>query len=315
MRRGRGGGRAFVSSISQSSRRPQWHIARVVPRPSDSARARNRLSLESGALGWTLFNVEIPEKLTQEPNLYLSIGGPSNSFLVPFLPKGSGFVNVSSDSVLGPDGASASRVRSMIRRSTPRVRVLVRGDGVYEDAVKREPRQSDVDDVLRTFGLRVDMSDCETVTVQGLRSSIWRAPNSSIPAPMAPRGKLRYTSHLASCHVVADTGDQSREMAARRAVDVVFDRLEDACPVMFQPPRRQTEHVNQIWLRRYASTDLTAWVGNGEVKVDDAVRNPSAIYLGREEAWARGSLPLECGRRHGVYFARLALGDRVPTGR
>jgi hypothetical protein len=252
------------------------------------------------------FNVEIPEKLNQEPNLYLSIGGPSNSFLVPFLPKESGFVNVSSYSVLGPDGTSAIHVRAMIKRSTPHVRVLVRGEGIYEDAVKREPRQSDVDDVLRMFDLRVDMSDCETMTVQGLRSSIWRAPNSSIPAPLLPRGKHRYSSHFASCHVVADTRDHSQETAARRAVDVILDRLEDACPAMFQPPRRQTEHVNQIWLRRYGATDLTAWVGSGEVKVSDAVRNPSDIYLGREEAWARGPQRLECGRRNGVYFARLA---------
>ena len=255
--------------------------------------------------GW--FNVKIPEKLVKEPDLYLSMGGPSNSFLVPFLPEESGFVNFSGEFVLGPNGASASRVRAMIKRRGRHVRVLVSGESVYADAVKREPRQSDVDDVLHAFGLRVDLSDCATVTVEGLRLSIWRAPNSSIPAPIA-RGKLRYTSHLASCHVVPDTRDESQEMAARRAVDVLFDRLEDACPAMFQPPRPQTEHVNQIWLRRYGATDLTAWIGNGDVQVSDAVRNPSDIYMGREEAWARGSIPLECGRRHGVYFARL-LGD------
>jgi hypothetical protein len=149
------------------------------------------------------------------------------------------------------------------------------------------------------------MDDCETITVQGLRLDTWRAPNSSIPAPIAPRGKLRYTSHLASCHVVADMRDESQEMAARRAADVVLDRLEDACPALFQPPRPQTEHVNQVWLRRYGATDLTAWVGNGEVKFIDAVRNPREIFVGREDAWARGSLPLECGRRRGIYFGGL----------
>jgi hypothetical protein len=251
------------------------------------------------------FNVEIPAKLSREPNLYLSIGGPSNSFLVPFLPKGSGFVTFSGEFVLGPDGASASRVRAMIGRSSPHVRVLVSGEGIYDDAVNREPRQSDVDDVLRSFGLRVDMSDCETITVQGLRLNTWRAPNSSIPAPRVPRGKLRYTSHLASCHVVADSRDESQEMAARRAVDVVLDRLEDACPTLFQPPRPQTEHINQIWLRRYGATDLTAWVGKGEVHFIDAVRSPHEIFVGREEAWARGPVPLQCGRRDGIYFGEL----------
>jgi hypothetical protein len=192
----------------------------------------------------------------------------------------------------------------MIRHSSPHVRVLVSGQGIYDDALKREPRQSDVDDVLRMFGLRVDMSDCETMTVRGLRLNTWRAPNSSIPAPRVRR-ELQYTSHLASCHVVADTRDESQEMAARQAVDIVFDRMEDACPTLFQPPRPQTEHANQVWLRRYGATDLTAWVGNGEVHFIDAVRNPQDIFLGREDAWARGSLPLECGRQNGIYFGRL----------
>jgi hypothetical protein len=254
------------------------------------------------------FNVDIPAKLTTEPNLYLSIGGPSNSFLVPFLPKGSGFVTFTGEFDLGPYGGSASRVRALIARSTPNVRVLVSGEGIYEDAAKREPRQSDVDDVLRAFDLRVDMSDCATITIRGLRLNTWRAPNSSIPARRTPRGKLRYTSHLASCHVIPDTRDESQELAARHTVDLVLDRLEDACPALFQPPRPQTEHVNQIWLRRYGATDLTAWVGNGEVNFIDAVRNPHEISVGSEEAWIRGPLQLECGRQHGIYFGRLKQG-------
>ena len=89
--------------------------------------------------------------------------------------------------VLGPDGANASRVRAMIARSAPHLRVLVSGDQIYPDSALRAPRQSDVDDALRTFGLRVDMSDCETITVHGLRPMVWRPLESSIPAPTAPR--------------------------------------------------------------------------------------------------------------------------------
>ena len=252
------------------------------------------------------FNVEIPEKLANQQNLYLSIGMQSNSFIVPFLPKGSGIVNFAGGYALGPEGANASRVRVMIARSTPHLRVLVSGDRIYEDSALQAPRRSDVDDALRTFGLRVDMSDCETITVRGLRPTVWRPLGSSMPAPpRVPAGKLRYTSYLASCHLVADTGDRSREMAARRAVDVVMDRLEDACPALFQPRRPQTEHINQVWLRFYPATDLTAWVAQGEVKFTSAIRSAEDISVGSEEAWGKGALPLECGRRHGIYFARL----------
>jgi Glycosyltransferase family 87 len=256
--------------------------------------------------GGPWFNVEIPETLANQPNLYLSIGMQSNSFIAPFLPKGSGVINFAGGYALGPDGANASRVRAMIARRAPFLRVLVGGQRIYEDAARRLPRQSDVDDALRTFGLRADMSDCATITVRGLRPTVWRPLESSIPAPpIAPAGELRYTSYLASCHLVADTADESRETAARRAVDVVLDRLEDACPALFQPRRPQTEHINQVWLRVYSATDLTAWVGQGEVMFTSAIRGAGDIHIGREESWAQGPLPLKCGRRHGIFFARL----------
>jgi hypothetical protein len=255
------------------------------------------------------FDVEIPEKLASQPNLYLSIGMQSNSYIAPFLPKGSGVVNFAGGYPLGPDGANAARVRAIIARSRPHLRVLVAGDRIYEDSALRLPRQSDVDDALRTFALRVDMSDCETITVRGMRPTVWRPLESSIPAPpIPPSGKLRFTSYLASCHLVANTDDESREMAARRAVDVVLDRLEDACPALFQPRRPQTEHINQVWQRFYGATDLTAWVSQGEVKFASAVRDTQDVNVGREEAWTKEPLTLECGRRNGIYFARLTQG-------
>ena len=256
--------------------------------------------------GGRWFDVEIPEKLASQPNLYLSIGMQSNSYIAPFLPKGSGMASFAGGYPLGPDGATASHLRAMIARSAPHLRVLVSGDRIHEDSALRAPRQSDVDDTLRIFDLRVDMSDCETITVRGLRPMVWRPLGSSLPGPVIPSaGKLRYTNYLASCRLVADTGDRSQEMAARRAVDIVLDRLEDACPTLFQPPRPQTEHVNQLWMRSYGATDLTAWVGEGDVKFIDPTRDFHEIFVGREAAWAKGPLPIECGRRHGIYFARL----------
>jgi len=251
------------------------------------------------------FNVEIPTRLATEPSLYLTMGGPSNSFLAPYFAKGSGFINVSGGYVLGPDGANAARVRAMIRRSTPHVRVLLGGDSIHQDGERIQPRQSDVDDIVRTFGLRIDMSDCETITLQGLRSRAWTAFGISMPVTFTPRYKSQFTS----CHLVADDKDQSQEAAARQAADAVLNRLEDACPALFQPARPQTEHVNQVWLRFYGATDLTAWIGQGEVKFIDSTGSAHEILVGREETWAKGPLPLECGRRNGIYFARLAQAE------
>lgn len=251
------------------------------------------------------FNVDVPAKLANEPNLYLSIGAQSNSFVVPFLAKESGVINFAGGYPLGPDGANASHVRTMIARSTPHLRVLVGGDQIYADSALLAPRQSDVDDALSTFGLRVDMSDCETISVQGLRPMVWWPMESSAPAPTAPAGKFKYISRLASCHLVADTRDRSPDIAARRAVDVVLDRLEDACPALFQPRRPQSEHINGVWLRVYPATDLAASVDRGQVSYFSTLGGPRGIAVGSEEAWARAPLQLQCGRRDGRYYARL----------
>ncbi|HEX3914566.1 MAG TPA: hypothetical protein VHW71_13745 [Steroidobacteraceae bacterium] len=252
------------------------------------------------------FNVEIPERLASQPNLYLSIGMQSNSFIVPFLAKGSGVVNFAGGYALGPDGANASRVRTLITRSMPNLRVLVGGAQIYPDSVLRAPRQSDVNDLLGPFGLRLDMSDCETITVQGLRPMVWWPRESSAPPPIAPPGKFKYTNQIASCRLVADTRDRSQEIAARRAVDVVLNRLEDACPALFQPHRPQTEHINHTWLRVYPATDLAAWVSQGQVKFVNGTGRTREIAIGSEHDWAERARRLECGRRNGDYFARLA---------
>jgi hypothetical protein len=252
------------------------------------------------------FDVEIPEALASQPNFYLSIGMLSNSYIAPFLPKGSGMANFAGGYPLGPDGATASHLRAMIARRAPHLRVLVSGDRIYEDSALHAPSQSDVDDTLRPYGLRADMRDCETITVRGLRPMAWRPLGSSLQGPViASAGKLRYTNYLASCHLVADTSNRSQEMEASRAIDVVLNRLEDACPTLFQPPRPRTEHINQVWMRTYGATDLQAWVSDGEVKFIDPTRNVREIFVGREEAWAKGPVPIECGRLHGSYFARL----------
>jgi hypothetical protein len=254
--------------------------------------------------GW--FNVDVPTKLANEPNLYLAIGMQSNSFILPFLAKGSGFINIAGGYPLGPDGANAPRVRAMVAGRTPHVRVLVAGDRIYPNAAFRAPRQSDVDDLLGMFGLRVDANDCETITIQGLRPTVWRPWASPVPVPAAPGGKLKYISHLASCHVEPENRDRSAEMSARRKVDIVLNRLEDACPALFAPRSIQTEHVGQVWLRVYPATDLTVWVTEGRVKFTSAVRDVSEIDVGSEDAWAQGPLRLECGRRNSVFFARVA---------
>jgi hypothetical protein len=240
--------------------------------------------------------VEVPEKLATEPNLYLTVGAQSNSFIAPYLARDSGLINFSGGYALGPEGAGGARIQALIRRYAPNLRVLWSGD---------ENRNSPADDALARFGLRADTSDCATITAHGLppeaeitiiRGSTPIKSNNQQPSN---------TGYLTSCHVVPDNTDRSALIAREQAVDLVFDRFEDACPALFQPRRMRTEHDAEIWRRLYVNTDLVAMVSHGSVKFLNPLRGGPTVYVGLESDWAKTPPRLACGRRGGRYFARI----------
>jgi hypothetical protein len=178
--------------------------------------------------------------------------------------------------------------------------VLWRGARRADDE-RHDYRRSPADDALERFGMRIDASDCATISVHGLPPDPEITFKSSVPIePVAGD-----TSYLTSCHVVPDNTDRSAQLARGRAVDLVFDRLEDACPRLFQPRRLRTEHYHDIWRRLYVNTDLVALVSHGSVKFLNPVRGGQWAYLGLESDWAKAPLQLACGRRDGRYFARV----------
>ncbi len=110
--------------------------------------------------------------------------------------------------------------------------------------------------------------------------------------------------------MVPDTTDQTALIARQRAVNLVLDRLEDACPKLFQPRRLITVHDGDAWRRLYGATDIVAWVSYGRVKFSDQIRPHGLIDVGSESDWAKAPLRLDCGRRKGVYYARVLRANR-----
>lgn len=249
----------------------------------------NGTSWDSGP--WV--DVQVPEKLAAEPALYLSIGTNSSSYLAPYVSRDAGFISVTGWYALGPDGPGGGQVETLIRKHASHLRMLAPGDRLYPD-LKHIPNVSDVDGALARFGLRSDPDDCTTVTVRG-----------SLPEGKEP-GFLTY---LVSCRVVPDPGARSAQSARRATTALILDRLEDACPELFQPRRPLTELRNNRWQRQYLNTDITAWVSRGYVKWVDAVTGDGPGFLGAESDWSKAPLRVACGRRDGHYFARVLPGS------
>jgi hypothetical protein len=246
-------------------------------------------------------NIEVPAKLKLEPNLFLTMGAQTNSFIAPYLAPGAGLINFSGLYTLGPDGANGVRISALLNRYAPNIRMLISGERLYGDDKRRLPSRAQIDDALRPFSLRVDASDCATISVQGLPPDLEVTMASS--EPVAPQS--RDTTYLVSCRVVPDKTDHSAQMPARRDIDLALDHLEDACPALFQPRRPRTEDLGEGGLRRYGSTDLIAWVSHGTVKFLQPPVGGDVVNLGPESDWTKASIRIRCGRRNGRYFASL----------
>jgi hypothetical protein len=245
--------------------------------------------------------VTLPAKLASDAALYLSMGGQSNSFLAPYLPPGSGLVNFSGGYTLGSDGANRMHIDALLKRFTPDVRVLIRGERVYRDDERHRPNVRQIDDALAPFNLRVDRSDCETIAVHGLPPELeFTLANSHPSVPQS-----RETTYLVSCRIFSDRADNSAGTSAHREIDLVLDRLEDSCPALFQPRRPYTEYSGDGGLRRYLNTDLTAWISHGRLKFHQQAVGAEISNLGPESAWIKGPIRIRCGRHDGLYVAAL----------
>ena len=238
----------------------------------------------SAAFPWSRepwLQVSVPERLAHEPALYFNIGNQSNSFLVPYLARGSGFINLQGDSTLGPGGANGRRIGALIRRYSPHVRMLMRDDAAAYHANVAIPFAAN--DALQPFGLQLDTSDCARIVG-------------------------RDAGYFISCRVVTEKARDAGVLAAESSANVALDRLEDACPAVFQP-RRPASYLlgdmahNYIWVRRYENTDVIAWVAKGWVHYQGLMSQRG--YAGQVRAWEKAPLRVTCGREAGRYFVRV----------
>lgn len=253
-------------------------------------------------------NIVVPARLKSDPNLYLTMGTPTNSFVAPYLSPDSGLVNFIGLYTLGPEGANGARIASLVNQFAPNIRILVRGERLYRKDERRMPNTAQIDDALRPFSLRVDESDCATITVHGLPADVDIIMTTSQPA--VPQSLD--TTYLLTCRVTPDKTDYSAQIPAHRDVDLALDHLEDACPALFQPRRPRTEYSGDSGIRRYMGSDLKAWVSNGRVKFLQPMVGGDVIYVGPENEWAKAPIQLQCGRRDGRYFARPVKSTRTP---
>lgn len=253
------------------------------------------------------FEVSIPQPLASQAALYFSVGVQSSSFVVPYLPAGSGFVNLEGDYLLGPDGANGARIRQLITRFSPHLRVLVADTRVDASRERDFPHLPDVDDAVEPFGLRVDAGSCARIVARTVPSLEIVTVNGDLPK--LPRSQW-YTDYLVTCRLVPGAGQQPALAAGTRTANLVLDRLEDSCPGLLQPRRPQTYFIGSdsdslYWIRRYTNTDTMAWVHSGRVGFRKVIGQGRPQDVGSVQAWQTAPLQVACGRRNDDDFFRI----------
>lgn len=241
------------------------------------------------------------------PALYFSVGVQSHAFIVPFLPRGSGFIDLHGDYVLGPGGANGAHILSLIRRFSPHLKVLV-ADGRVDAARRTDvPNPLDINDALQPFGLRADTDRCARIVVPAAPKvhdvTVGRA------IPNLPRTDW-YTLYLITCDVVADGQAYGVMPPEERSAERALNRLEDTCPAVLQPRRSVVFRVKardgqDDWVRSYGNTDVDAWVSQGRVYFQSALGRDEVHDLGPESAWEKTPPRITCGRMEsGLFFVR-----------
>ncbi|HTX05864.1 MAG TPA: glycosyltransferase family 87 protein [Steroidobacteraceae bacterium] len=266
-------------------------------------------------LPWTRgpwFSLSVPAELAAKPSLYFLVGIQSNSFIIPDLPAGSGFINLDGGYVLGPDGANGRRIEALIERYAPRMRVLVRDPRADPSRETSLPGLEPIDDALEPFGLKALAARCSTIVADG------------VTTPSGP------TEYLVTCPVERIGPAGRLPLPGQHSADLALDHLEDACPALFQPARPVDTFTGDrtsgyLFARRYSNTGTMAWVAHGSVRFVNRIDGREE-GVGSESMWATAPPRVSCRRegsgylilpgRHGTVLggSSTAMSDRVLYG-
>jgi hypothetical protein len=225
---------------------------------------------------------QVPERALREPALYLTVEFLPMAAVAPFVHPAASFVNLRGQHSLATD---SPRLATLLASHQGRVRALGRGLEPVDGRLPADQLQV-YDATLRRIGYGIDPSDCFTIA--------WRPDGGDFISRIANRLAGDLGAHeplsVASCALrlaAADPADLEKE----RAISVLFDRIEKACPVLFRGQTAVTEPLGGGWSRFYSGLDARL-EANAERAVLNRHRHSRDLDLGRLSDWARGDAPV-----------------------
>jgi len=236
----------------------------------------NQAQLRWTSEKWTdsWYDVSMPERLTREPYLYISLSGNSNSYLAPFLAAGSAYTNPTGQISFDFDGPGGRRLRNLLDRYAGRTRFISQITP-HPDADKQAAWLRSADSVIARFGFAVDSNDCVDVSTDGPRAKTGVDFSATVE-----RGR----NYFRTCALVPRAYAHAAE---RERVTRIVRRIAAWCPKLLTPTQAVVEQSPTGWFASFVSTDTTLIVRDDQITVTQP-RSAADVELGTLESWEHG---------------------------
>lgn len=243
---------------------------------------------------WTQlwFKQSIPSRLKDNPYAYLSLGlSRSNSVVAPFLHPQSTFVSLTGGTyAFRPDGPGNKRIHQIIKLHKGHLRMLV--------TIPPGRQLPDVgafnnwDMLLAPWELKIVRSDCEFLAIDVALTSVNKFPDN----PSVELEDKSSNVPIISCALETGVGENEETLRERKQLTLVFDRLEESCPVLFSPRGWQLTKLATGWQRHYLQSDIVVRTIKGRLSLSKYQYGPFDIDMGSIEDWENNRSKFICER-------------------
>ena len=204
------------------------------------------------------FNYIVPEKLLQEPALYLTLDINSYSFLASKVHPSSIFATLSGQTSLPLTASLQDFLTNAENKTSVRVRsvteALLEAKGEFPD--KDLP-------IIEGYQLRARMIYVMNARFSRFGYEVDRTDCLFIPRNMA---QTDFDARLLfSCGLKKNPEVLVRFNHEVKPVDAIFDAIEAKCPSLFSPYTSVTEKYGDLWRRDYSGSEAMLYISAGSV--------------------------------------------------
>jgi hypothetical protein len=227
----------------------------------------------------TWFELKVPATLRDEPNLYLSVGMQSHTFLAPFFHHASRFVSVAGQTSVELDSPAGEKLRSLMNTHEGRIRVLTGVSASIADSAESRERFAGqlLNHLLRRLGMATDPAGCEVI-------SSARSPGKVLNS----RGELPVrTYYMMACALKPIPPDADFEKGRQEAKHIM-NAVQETCARLLKPRSDAVDRVPGAFVRRFIGTEFDLLVTDAGQVYASQVRTPVDYRLGTRDDWVEG---------------------------